>query len=86
MKKPCLEFILACACCAELAKYTEELAKDYPEVETKVYTAGNDTDYIEKYGALTKSLLVVNEEKAYRRLSRAVVKEAFEEALRRGEE
>ncbi len=55
-------------------------------METKVYTAGKDTDYIEKYGALTKSLLVVKEEKAYRRLSRAVVKEAFEEALRRGEE
>lgn len=61
MKHPCVEFILACACCKTLCDFVQELAPKYPEVETKVYVAGQDTEYIPKYGAVTSSMLVINE-------------------------
>ncbi|RGU94253.1 hypothetical protein DWW31_06585 [Clostridium sp. AF15-17LB] len=52
------------------------------KVHVKIYRAGKDFDYIPKYGAVTKSMLVINEKKAVTKLTKPVVREAFREALK----
>ena len=47
-----------------------------------IYRAGTDFDYIKKYGAVTKSMLVINERKAVTKLTKPAVRAAFEEALK----
>ncbi|MGN0837490.1 MAG: thioredoxin-like (seleno)protein SaoT [Pyramidobacter sp.] len=80
MKHPCIEFITACSCCAVFADFVKSLAPEYPGVEVKLYEAGKDTDYIPKYGAVTKSVLIVNESRAVTELSKSSIREAFESA------
>ena len=48
----------------------------------KIYKAGKDFDYIPKYGAVTKSMLVINEKKAITKLTKPAIRKAFEEALK----
>ena len=78
MKHPCIEFITACACCATLGDFVKELAPDFPEVETRVYVAGEDTDYIPKYGAVTSSICVLNESEVLEDLSKSGIRKAFQ--------
>ncbi len=80
MKHPCIEFILACPCCVSLADYVRELANEFPTVETRVYTAGQDIEYVQKYGPQTSSILIINEEEAVTEHSREAVYAAFEKA------
>lgn len=80
MKHPCIEFIIACSCCKVYNEFVQGLAKDYPEVTTKIYEAGVDFDYIPKYGALTSTILVINETKKITDISKTTIREAFEEA------
>ena len=57
------------------------LEKEYEgKVHVKIYRAGKDFDYIPKYGAVTKSMLVINEKKAVTKLTKPAVREAFKEA------
>ena len=79
MKHPCIEFITACACCATLGDFVKELAPDFPEIETRVYVAGEDMDYIPKYGALTSSVLIINESEAITDLSKSSIRKAFQD-------
>lgn len=59
------------------------LEKEYEgRVHVKIYRAGHDFDYIKKYGAVSKSMLVINERKAVTKLTKPVVRQAFEEALK----
>lgn len=59
------------------------LAKDYEgRVNVKIYRAGTDFDYIPKYGAVSKSMLIINEKKAVTKLTKPAVRQAFEEALK----
>lgn len=51
-------------------------------VNVVIYRAGREFDYIRKYGAVTKSMLVINEKKAITKLTKKTVREAFEEALK----
>ena len=44
--------------------------------------AGKDFDYIPKYGAVTKSMVVINEKKAVTKLTKPAIRKAFEEALK----
>ena len=61
----------------------KSLAIEYEgQVEVVVYRSGVDTDYVAKYGAVSSSLLVVNESKAVAKLSKSAVRKAFEEALK----
>ena len=78
MKHPCVEFILACACCDSLCQFVRELAPKYPEVETKVYVAGKDMDYIAKYGAVSSSMLVINESEVLPELTRMEIMKTFQ--------
>lgn len=58
------------------------LKQEYEEkIHVKIYRAGQDFDYIPKYGAVTKSMLVINERKAITKLTKPAVRKAFEEAL-----
>lgn len=45
----------------------------------KVYKAGKDFDYIKKYGMLTKSVLVLNENKVIDKVNKTTIVQAFEE-------
>lgn len=47
-----------------------------------MYKAGVDFDYIPKYGAVTKSMLIINEKKAVTKLTKPAVRDAFKEALK----
>lgn len=59
------------------------LAKEYEgRVHVKIYRAGQDFDYIKKYGAVSKSMLIINERKAVTKLTKPAVRQAFEEALK----
>ena len=58
----------------------KSLAKDYPQIEVRVYEAGVDMDYIPKYGMVTSSLLVINESVAVTDLSKAAIRKAFQTA------
>jgi len=59
------------------------LGKEYTgRVNVRIYKAGKDFDYIKKYGAVTKSILVINEKKVVKQLSKSAVRAAFEEALK----
>ena len=61
----------------------QALAKDYAgKVNVKIYRAGEDFDYIPKYGAISRSMLVINEKKAVTKLTKPAVRKAFEEALK----
>ena len=58
------------------------LEKEYEgRVHVRIYKAGQDVDYVKKYGAVTKSMLVINEKKAVTKLTKPAVRKAFEEAL-----
>mgnify|MGYP003372370760 CR=1 FL=1 len=61
------------------AKYLKEYEG---KVHVKVYKAGKDFDYIPKYGAVTKSMVVINEKKAVTKLTKPAIRKAFEEALK----
>ena len=49
----------------------------------RIYRAGKDFDYIPKYGLITKSMLIINEKKVVRDLTKKNVRAAFEEALKK---
>jgi hypothetical protein len=52
------------------------------KVDVKIYRAGEDFEYIRKYGAVTKSMIVINESNAVTVLNKESIRKAFEEALR----
>lgn len=60
----------------------QALEKQYEAlIHVKIYRAGQDYDYIPKYGTVTKSMIVINEKKAVTKLTKPAVRKAFEEAL-----
>ena len=81
MKHPCIEFITACACCVTYAEMVKNMAHEFPEVETKVYTAGTDMDYLPKYGAVTESTMIINESEVVKEFSKSGIRDAFRHAI-----
>lgn len=84
MKHPCIEFITACSCCEVYAEMVRNIAPDYPQVETRVYVAGKDMDYVPKYGMVTRSTMVINESEVLTDFSKSIIREAFEKAAASG--
>ena len=83
VEKPCIEYISACALFDVFVYFVQFLEKEYEgKIHVKIYRAGKDFDYIPKYGAVTKSMLVINEKKAVTKLTKPAVRAAFEEALK----
>ena len=65
------------------ADLVQDLEKQYEgRIHVVIYRAGIDKEYISKYGAVTKSMLVINEKKAVTKLTKPAVRKAFEEALK----
>ena len=61
----------------------QSLAEEYRgRVDVKIYKSGVDTEYVAKYGAISKSMLIINEAKAIAKLSKSAVRNAFKEALK----
>ena len=65
------------------AGFVKSVAPDSPEIEVRLYEAGVDTDYIPKYGILTKSILVINESIAVTNLSKSAIRKAFKMAAKK---
>lgn len=83
MERPCIEYISACACCEVYGEFVKSLGEQYQgKVAVKIYKAGEDFEYIKKYGAVSKSMLVINQSKAVTKLNKENIRKAFEEALR----
>lgn len=82
MSKVFIEFINTCPCCEEYGRIVEEAAKKYGDVvETKIYYAGKDFDYVKKYGMISKGTLIINENKKVSNLSKSVIEQVIEEAV-----
>jgi len=47
----------------------------------KIYKAGKDFGYLKKYGAVMKSVLIINETKKYQTLTEEIIKKAIDEAI-----
>lgn len=63
----------------------QSLAEEYRgQLDVVIYRSGVDTDYVAKYGAVSSSMLVINESRAVTKLSKSAVRNAFEEALKTG--
>ena len=61
----------------------QSLAEEYRgRVDVKIYKSGVDTEYVAKYGAISKSMLIINEAKAIARLCKSAVRNAIEGALK----
>lgn len=52
-------------------------AKDYPQIDVRVYRAGVDNDYIPKYGMVTSSVLIINESEALPNVGKLAIRAAF---------
>lgn len=83
MKKILVELINTCPSCDEYCNILKDVAAKYGDkVETKIYYAGKDFDYIKKYGAIMKGTMIINEKKKIDHLSKAIIEKAIEEAVR----
>ncbi|MBR4990649.1 MAG: hypothetical protein IKY96_05740 [Oscillospiraceae bacterium] len=56
----------------------KEIAPKFPNVETRVYVAGKDTEYLAKYGTVTSSMLVINESEVLPELSKPAILKTFQ--------
>lgn len=82
MEKIIVEFINTCPCCDEYSKIVKSAGEKYGDkVETKIYYAGKDFDYLKKYGMITKGTLIINEKKKIDKLSRTIIEKAIADAL-----
>jgi len=60
-----------------LGEFVELQAKDYPQIDVRVYRAGVDNDYIPKYGMVSSSVLILNESEAITNVGKNVIRAAF---------
>ncbi len=78
-----VEFINTCPCCDVHVKTIKEVAVPYgDQVKVKIYYVGKDFDYLKKYGMLTKGTMIINGQKKYDNLTRKVIEQAVQEAVR----
>ena len=61
MSKVLVEFINTCPTCDGYSSFLNELQKQYnDQIEVKLYYAGKDFDYLEKYGMVDRGTLIIN--------------------------
>ncbi len=78
-----VEFINTCPCCDVHVQTIKEVAVPYgDQVKVKIYYVGKDFDYLKKYGMLTKGTMIINGQKKYDNLTRKVIEQAVQEAVR----
>ena len=83
MAKVQVEFINTCPCCDEYGRIIQAAAVKYAdEVEVKLYHAGQDFDYVRKYGMVTKGTMIINGRKKFDTLSGEIIEKAIEDAVK----
>ncbi len=85
MAKVQVEFINTCPCCDEYGRIIQAAAaKHADKVEVKLYRAGQDFDYVRKYGTVTKGTMIINGRKKFDTLSGEIIEKAIEDAVKEG--
>jgi S-adenosylmethionine hydrolase len=80
-----VEFINTCPTCANNEALIKQVAAKYGDkVKVKIYKAGEDYDYVQKYGMVSKGTMIINEAKKYDNLSPRVIEEAISNAVKKG--
>ena len=52
------------------------------KVETKIYYAGKDMEYIKKYGLIFSATMIINEKKKITRISNKVIEKEIAQAVK----
>lgn len=82
MTKTLVEFINTCSCCDDHVQTIRNYAEKHgDQVEVKIYYAGKDTDYLRKYGMVTKGTMIINGKKKLENLTRATIEKAIDDAI-----
>jgi hypothetical protein len=82
MNKIKLEFINICSCCDGYGDLLRDIQSRNPAaIDLEIYYAGKDFAYLPKYGPLSKSTLIINENQKIENLSRRIIEESVREAL-----
>ena len=82
MSKVKIEFINTCPCCEGFGDMLRDIKNRFPEdVDLKIYHAGVDFDYLQKYGQMLRGTMILNEKEKYENLSRKKIEKAVSKAL-----
>lgn len=82
MSKVTVEFINTCACCDEHGESIKEIAAKYGDaVDVSLYYAGQNFDYLKKYGMISKGTMIINGTRKYETLSKDIIEKAIGEAM-----
>ncbi len=61
----------------------QEAASKYKDkVEVKIYYAGKDFDYVKKYGVIFRGTLIINEKIKIDKISKSIIEEAIDKAVK----
>ena len=84
MSKILVEFINTCPTCDNYSSYLNELYNQYRDkMELKIYYAGKDFDYIQKYGIIDRGTLIINEKDRYEILSKKLIEKEIKTAIKK---
>ena len=82
MSNVLVEFINTCPTCDGYSSYLNELQKEYEDkIEVKLYYAGKDFDYLEKYGMIDRGTLIINGRDRYDVLSKKLIEQEIKKAI-----
>ena len=82
MSKILIEYIDACAWCAKYKGFVETLIKNYGDlIELKVYKVGKDFSYIQKYGFISKSILIFDQKIKITNLTNSNIEKTIKEYM-----
>ncbi|HAL29155.1 MAG TPA: thioredoxin family protein [Coriobacteriia bacterium] len=82
MPKVKVEFINTCPSCDGYGRLIQDVAAGYGEdVDVRIYFAGKDFDYLQKYGPVTRGTMIVNGSQRYETITRSTVEEAIASAM-----
>ncbi|MCC5909035.1 MAG: thioredoxin family protein [Clostridiaceae bacterium] len=82
MAKVLVELINTCPSCDQYERMIKEVEDKYPEaIDTKIYYAGKDFDYVKKYGVVMKGTMIINGKKKIDNLSKDTIEKAIREAV-----
>ena len=82
MSKILVEFINTCPTCDSYSEYLNELQKIHGnKMELKIYYAGKDFDYIQKYGIIDRGTLIINGKDRYEILNKKLIEKEIKTAI-----
>ena len=82
MSKILVEFINTCSTCDGYSSYLNELYNQYRDkIELKIYYAGKDFDYIQKYGIIDRGTLIINGKNRYEILNKKLIEKEIKVAI-----